>query len=168
MTYAARKAGTGPMAAVAGAVAEYVGYGLLPESPEIIVENGGDLFVKVDDPVTIGIFAGNSPFSNRLGIRVTPGPLALGVCTSSASVGPSVSLGGADAAVIIARDVCLADAAASGLGNRVKRIRDLKSALSWAMSIKGVDGALAIIEDRVAAQGAIELVPLAQGQTLSV
>src|SRR4030042_849982 len=34
----------GPMAAVAGAIAEAVGRDLLAFSPEVIVENGGDIF----------------------------------------------------------------------------------------------------------------------------
>ncbi|GAH79998.1 unnamed protein product, partial [marine sediment metagenome] len=41
MSQAAQIVGVGPMASVAGAIAEFVGNELLPFSPEIIVENGG-------------------------------------------------------------------------------------------------------------------------------
>jgi uncharacterized protein len=162
MIRAGKKAGTGPMAAVAGAVAEYVGYGLLTSSPELIIENGGDIFLKVADSVVVGLFAGSSPFNRRIGIRIESTPIPMGVCTSSATVGPSLSLGKADAATIVSRDVALADAMASALGNRVRESADLKSAVEWAVTVPGVDGALAVLGDKIAASGDIELVPLAE------
>jgi ApbE superfamily uncharacterized protein (UPF0280 family) len=162
MTRAGRKAGTGPMAAVAGAVAEHVGRGLLQWSPELVIENGGDIFMKVAHPTVVGIFAGKSHFSGRVGIRVEPTVIPVGICTSSATVGPSLSLGRADAATVVSRDVCLADAAATALGNRIKSAHDLKQAVEWVMQIPGVDGALAVLGDQIAAVGNIELVPLAQ------
>jgi uncharacterized protein len=165
MIRAGKKAGTGPMAAVAGAVAEFVGKGLLPLSPEVIIENGGDIFLKVDRPVTIGLFAGNSAFSGRIGIRIESSPIPLGICTSSGTVGPSLSLGVADAATIISRDVALADAVATGVGNRVHKPGDLKDAVEWGMKVPGVDGALAILGDKFAALGDIELVPLPESKT---
>jgi len=162
MIRAGQKAGTGPMAAVAGAVAEFVGQGLLQWSSEVIIENGGDIFLRIAHPVVVGVLAGNSPLSNKVGIKVEPTTLAIGVCTSSAKVGPSLSLGAADAATIISRDVCLADAVATALGNRVSRPEDLKKAVEWALSIAGVDGALAILGNRIAAVGNLELVPLGE------
>ncbi|MBI4961894.1 MAG: UPF0280 family protein [Desulfomonile tiedjei] len=160
MIRAGKKAGTGPMAAVAGAVADFVGRGLLQRSPEVIVENGGDIFVMVSQPVVVGLFAGNSPFNNRVGLRLEPTPIPLGVCTSSGTVGPSMSFGVADCATIISREVSLADAVASGLGNRIQGPSDLQRAVEWAMKVPGVDGALAIIGEKMAALGEIELVPL--------
>ncbi|MCA1961413.1 MAG: UPF0280 family protein [Desulfomonile sp.] len=160
MVSAGRKAGTGPMAAVAGAVAEFVGLRLLELSPEVIVENGGDIFLRIDHPIVMGIFAGESPFSNRIGLKVYPSVLPVGVCTSSATVGPSYSAGRADAATIISRDTILADAVATALGNRVTAPRDLKTAVEWALTVPGVDGALAIIGDKIAAMGDVELVTL--------
>ena len=160
MIRAGKKAGTGPMAAVAGAVAEYVGQGLLRWSPEVIVENGGDIFLKIAEPVIVGLLAGSSPFSGKLGIRVEPTQISLGICTSSATVGPSVSLGRADAATIVSKDAALADAMASALGNRVKKSSDLRPAVEWAMGIAGVEGALVVFGDRMAALGDVELVPV--------
>lgn len=161
MVSAARKAGTGPMAAVAGAVAQFVGIGLLKFSPEVIIENGGDIFVRVDFPVVIGVVAGaNSLFSGKLGIRIPPTPIPMGVCTSSGTVGPSQSLGRADAAVVISKDVALADAVATAMGNRVQTKKDLDKAVEWAIRVPGVTGALAVCGDAMAAIGHIEIVPL--------
>uniref|UniRef100_UPI00405790D0 UPF0280 family protein n=1 Tax=Candidatus Electrothrix sp. TaxID=2170559 RepID=UPI00405790D0 len=52
-------AGVGPMAAVAGIVAEQVGKNLLSSLglEEVIVENGGDLFVARTQESTIAIYA---------------------------------------------------------------------------------------------------------------
>lgn len=162
MIRAGKKAGTGPMAAVAGAVAEFVGQGLLARSGELIIENGGDVFLKVAHPIVVGILAGKSSLSGRLGIRVEPTGLPLGVCTSSGTVGPSLSSGKAEAATIISRDVVLADAVATAMGNRISHPRDLKGAVEWAMQVEGVDGALAVTGEVIAALGNLELVPLAE------
>lgn len=160
MIRAGKRAGTGPMAAVAGAVAEFVGRALLQMSPEVIVENGGDIFLMVAQPVVVGLFAGASPFNNRVGIKLEPTAIPLGVCTSSGTVGPSMSFGIADCATIISRDVSLADAVASGLGNRIQGPSDLGRAVEWAMNIPGVDGALAILGEKMAALGDVELATL--------
>src|SRR4030042_5001712 len=46
MALAAKAVGVGPMAAVAGAIAREVGIGLLQFSDGVIVENGGDIFMR--------------------------------------------------------------------------------------------------------------------------
>jgi ApbE superfamily uncharacterized protein (UPF0280 family) len=160
MIRASRKAGIGPMAAVAGAVAEFVGKELLQWSPEVIIENGGDIFLKVARPILVGIFAGDSGFSGRLGIQVQPTVLPIGICTSSGQVGPSLSLGVSDAATIISKDTALADAVATAMGNKIRSDRDLKAAVEWAMTVPGVDGALAALDDKMAVLGDLELAPL--------
>ncbi len=160
MIRAGKKAGTGPMAAVAGAVAEFVGKELLQWSPEIIIENGGDIFLKVARPVLVGIYAGDSRFSGQVGICVQPTPLPLGICTSSGRVGPSLSLGVSDAATVMSKDVALADAVATAMGNRIRSGRDLKAAVEWAMTVPGIEGALAALDNKMAVLGDLELVPL--------
>ncbi len=160
MIAAGRAAGVGPMAAVAGAVAGAVGRALLPESSEVIVENGGDIFFAGEARRTAAVFAGDSPLSMKLGIRLPAAPEGLGLCTSSGTVGPSLSAGKADAAVALARDVALADAAATALGNRVKSAGDLAAAMEFAESIAGLDGALVIIGKNLAAWGQLELVEI--------
>lgn len=160
MYRAATAAGVGPMAAVAGAVARWVGRRLREKSGWVIVENGGDIHIDTGRPVTVGLYAGTSPFSGRIGLRLDPGPMPLGVCTSSATVGPSLSFGRADAATVVSRDAALADAAASGLGNRISGPADLEAALAWVLDVPGVMGALAICGGRMAALGEIEIVKL--------
>jgi len=152
-------AGVGPMAAVAGAVAECVGQGLAPQSYEVIVENGGDIFLRSRQRRLVRVFAGPSPLSDRLAVAVGP-TQGIGVCTSSGTVGPSLSFGRADAATVISADAALADATATALGNLVRSPGDLQPALQAMGRIPGVLGALVVIGDRLGAWGEIELEPL--------
>lgn len=156
MADAAARVEVGPMAAVAGAVAEFTGRDLAYlDSPEMIVENGGDIWLRSARERHIGIFAGDSPFSGKLTLRVPPTPGGLGICTSSATVGPSVSFGRADAAVVLAPSAALADAAASALGNRVKKPTDIEGALEWAAGVPEITGSLVIMGEHLGARGDI-------------
>jgi hypothetical protein len=157
MIWAARCAGVGPMAAVAGAVAEAVGRDLLRESPEVIVENGGDIFLRSPKEVKVGIFAGASPLSLRIGLRVPAADHPWGVCTSSATVGPSLSFGHADAVCVLAASAALADGAATAVGNVVQSSLDLERGLEKARSIEGLTGVVIILGDKLAAWGQIQL-----------
>lgn len=158
---AGRAAGVGPMAAVAGAIAGAVGRELRDWSQEVLVENGGDLYLDLVADAVVGLFAGTSPFSGRLGLRVAATRTPLGVCTSSGTVGPSLSYGRADAATALATDPALADAVATALGNRVQEPGDLQGAVEWALAIPGVRGAIVILGDQLAAGGEVEFVDLA-------
>lgn len=160
MIAAGRAAGVGPMAAVAGAVAGHVGRRLRAWSPEVIVENGGDLFLDVKESVTVGIWAGDSPLSMKIGLKLKPGAGPLSVCTSSGTIGHSRSFGHADAACVVSRSCPLADAAATAIGNLVKTRQDIDTAVDYGRNIKGVDGVLVVVGKYMGAWGQIELVPL--------
>ena len=158
MAGAAERVGVGPMAAVAGALAELVGRDLGSLSPEVIVENGGDIFIRSGRERRVGIFAAESPLSGRLALKVPPTPAeGLGVCTSSATVGPSHSAGGADSAVVVAESAALADAAATALGNRAKGPDRIEEALAAVAEIEGVIGCLVIMGDALGVRGDLVL-----------
>lgn len=161
MADAARLCGVGPMAAVAGAVAQYVGRALLSETEQVIVENGGDIFIHSAAPRTAAIYAGSSPLSAKLGLRVSLVDQDLGLCTSSGTVGPSLSFGKADAAIVLATSAALADAAASALGNRIQTADDVQPALEHLKTIEGVLGGAAIIGEHLGAWGDLEVVRVA-------
>lgn len=158
MVEASAKANVGPMAAVAGAIGEMVGMELLQYSDEVMVENGGDLFIKTNVPRKVGIYAGDSLLSGIFALKIYPEDTPVGICTSSGTVGHSLSFGKADAAVVVSRDTFLADAVATAVCNRVKNPSDIQDAIEFAAGIDGVEGVLIIIEDRLGAQGRIELV----------
>jgi len=160
MADAASRAGVGPMAAVAGAFAQYIGRALARRSKDIIVENGGDIYLRSTRQRRIGVFAGKSTLSNRIALEIRPEDTPVGICTSSGTVGPSLSLGKADAAVILSPSAILADAVATAAGNLVQSEEDVQKAVEFAAGIEGVTGALIIKGDRLAACGKLKLVPL--------
>jgi uncharacterized protein len=160
MAASARAANVGPMAAVAGAMAELVGRKLLEFSDEVIVENGGDIFIKTSRKRLVGIYAGSSPFTGKLAIEIGPEGTPMGICTSSGTVGPSLSLGLADAAIVLSASAALADAAATSIGNLVKSPDDILAALEHGQSINGVMGILLIAGERMGIWGDIKLVKL--------
>ncbi len=160
MLQAGSHAGVGPMAAVAGAVAAHVGTDLLTYSSEIIVENGGDIFISTHQPITIGIFANQSVLNLRLGIEVECPDSPMSVCTSSGTFGHSLSQGSADAVTVFSPSCPLADAAATAIGNTVQAKADIDAALEFGKHIKGVKGLVIIKEDRAGIWGDIKIVRL--------
>lgn len=157
MCEAAYKAGVGPMAAVAGAFSELIGLELLKYSDEIIVENGGDIFIKSNINRRVGIYAGKSPLSEKLAINIEPNRMPIGICTSSGTVGHSLSFGKADAAVILSKDTFVSDAGATAVGNMVKDSGHIEKALEFAASIPGVEGAVIIVGDKMGVWGEVKL-----------
>jgi len=157
MAEAARKAGVGPMASVAGAIAEFVGSELLAFSPEVIVENGGDIFLKSLRKRLISIYAGESPLTGKIGLEIEPEETPLGICTSSGTVGHSLSYGQADAVVALSPSTPLADAAATAIGNLIKQPDDIPSGIELAKSIQGLKGVLIIKDDKVGIWGEVKI-----------
>ncbi|MGQ9609738.1 MAG: UPF0280 family protein [bacterium] len=157
MASAAKVAGVGPMAAVAGALAEYVGYDLLKFSDQIIIENGGDIFMKITSKKLMGIYAGNSRFTGKIGIQIEPEQTPLGICTSSGTVGHSLSFGKADAAVILSKKTALADAVATATGNIVKTEDDIHKGIDFAKSINGIEGVIIIIGSKMGIWGNVKI-----------
>lgn len=157
MLQAAKQAGVGPMAAVAGALAEQVGRVLAERFSEVIVENGGDIWMTGTRDRVAGLFCGTSPLNGKLRLRLPAGGFPIGLCTSSGTIGHSLSFGKADAATVKAKNASLADAVATGFGNRVKTSDDIPDALEWASSIPGVLGLLVVIGDKMGAWGDMEL-----------
>ncbi len=152
-------AGTGPMAAVAGAVAQAVGRHLLDAcgAREVIVENGGDIFVSAREPVRVLVFAGPSPLSNRIGVILPCDGAPLGVCTSSGTVGPSLSFGRADAVMVACADAAVADAWATSLANRVGTADDIAPTLELAASRPEILSCVIVAGDRVGVGGRFEM-----------
>lgn len=160
MVRAAALANVGPMAAVAGAIAEYTGKALLNASSEVIVENGGDIFMKLEDEGVFGIYAGDSPLSMRTGVRIESGNSPVALCTSSGTLGHSKSFGRADAVTVISSSCALADAAATALGNFVQTESDIQQVIDRGIEIPGVSGIIVIMGKTLGAWGEVELIRL--------
>jgi ApbE superfamily uncharacterized protein (UPF0280 family) len=154
MAEKAELAGVGPMAAVAGAIAELAARAALGQgAEEAIVENGGDIFLSSARPVTVGLFAGANALSGKLAFLVEPSLMPLSVCSSSSLMGHSLSLGRCDLATVAAKDAALADAAATRACNLVRTEGDVAEALERVVSIPGVSGVLIVKADKIGMAG---------------
>lgn len=154
MLYAARCANVGPMASVAGAIAEILCGKLINKFDAGIIENGGDIALFGDRDFKVKIYAGNSVFSNKFFISLNPAKLfpnkILGVCTSSSSVGPSMSFGDSDATTIISNSPAIADAFATSLGNLVKNEKEgLEKVIEYAKKFNEIYGICIIAKDKI-------------------
>jgi uncharacterized protein len=159
MYISTEKSGTGPMSAVAGAVAEHICIDLCNvfTIKEIIIENGGDIFMKVDSPATISVYAGDSPLSEKIGIEVTPGCSPVSVCCSSGTVGHSLSFGRADACMIVCKSGAQADAFATAFCNEVKTIDDVSTVTESALQKEDILSVVIIKDDQVGIGGRLDI-----------
>ncbi len=156
MADAARTAGVGPMAAVAGTIA-WSGVEAMQDAGALfgVIDNGGDIALLSDRPVRVGVHAGSAALSDRVAFVVPPQPSILGICTSSATVGPSISFGIADAVTVFSRNVALSDAWATAVCNAIRP--DDRSVLD-RVDPREVSGIFAIMGDVTVRWG--ELPPL--------
>jgi ApbE superfamily uncharacterized protein (UPF0280 family) len=151
------KFGIGPMAAVAGTLAEFAVEAMRDAGATYaMVDNGGDIALLSDREVLVGIYAGASPFSNKIALRLAPAPALQAVCTSSGTVGHSISFGIADAATVVGTSASLADAAATALGNAVTDAQEIKAAFRAISHVAGITGALVIHKDVLATWGNLQ------------
>ncbi|MBE0667800.1 MAG: UPF0280 family protein [Bacteroidales bacterium] len=159
MYEAAQRAGTGPMSAVAGAIAQRICNDLLSylACSEVVVENGGDIFMKLTNPATISVFAGSSPLSDRIALVIKPEETPLAVCCSSGTVGHSLSFGMADACMIACHNGAQADAYATAFCNEVKGKENVHMVTEKALQKQEIMSAVINAGDIVGLGGSIEV-----------
>lgn len=157
MAEQSRKADVGPMSTVAGAIAQFIGGDLLKNGyTDVIIENGGDVFLKTRRIRKVGVYVGRSKLWNDLELIIKPKDTPLGICTSSGTLGHSLSFGCADSVVVLSKNTALADAVATATANRVHSKDDLAKALEFARSVKGVLGVVIILKSNLLTWGKIE------------
>ena len=156
MIDAAGKFGIGPMSAVAGTLAEFAVAAMQDAGATYaMVDNGGDIALINDREMLVGIYAGESTFSNKIALRIKPSSSLIGICTSSGTVGHSISFGTADAATVISASASLSDAAATALCNVVTDGHSVSKAFRSISRVEGIEGALVIYKDVLATWGKV-------------
>jgi len=149
MCESSEKLNVGPMATVAGVIAEYAVKAMISKGAKhAIVDNGGDIAIFTNRTINVGIYTGDKK-TNRFAFKVLPKNEILGICTSSGKIGHSLSFGNTDAVTAISHDVAVADAAATALGNLVYARQDIKNAFKILDTIKEVTGAVIVIDDKI-------------------
>lgn len=159
MAAGAAPCGVGPMAAVAGTVAEFVAREFASRSPDFIVENGGDIFMYSTRDRVVALLP-DPDSGSSVGIRLAAERFPLSVCSSSATIGHSLSLGAGDLVTVAAKSGALADAAATALCNMLRNRDSINDLLAEAerLSAHGLEGVFAQVDGQVAAWGDVELV----------
>ena len=154
------KVGVGPMATVAGYFADYIGNKIIQEFniKEIVLENGGDIFVFLKKSMIVSIFAGDSVLSEKVGVVIPEG--SFGICTSSGTVGHSYSEGIADAVMVVCENPSLADAYATFLANKIKSKDNVVDAINIAKSKKEILSCVIICQDNIGICGNFEILNL--------
>lgn len=157
MQEAGKVCGVGPMAAVAGAISQFVGKDLLKLTDEVIIENGGDIFIKTKKTRKIAIFSGNTPWKDKLILVINPEQTPIGICTSSGKIGHSLSFGKADAVAVTSDCAILADAVATAVGNMIQLPHDIPKAIRYCRKIKNIKGLVMIKDSDLGIWGDIQL-----------
>ncbi|RQD79579.1 UPF0280 family protein [Desulfonatronospira sp. MSAO_Bac3] len=148
----------GPMAAVAGAIAQDIADFLAVRSPEIIIENGGDIYLYSKRTRTIGLLP-HPDRSMSLGLVIPETGFPCAVCSSSATVGHSLSLGHGDLVTVKAKNGAVADAAATALCNLIRDRKSLSGLRKTADKFLGthISGVLAQMGEDMMVVGDMEL-----------
>ena len=151
------------MAAVAGAMAQCAAEAAMETgASEVIVDNGGDIYLRVTKPALIGLWVGAAELADRLGFSLQPHDTPISICSSSGQMGHSKSLGKCNLATVVAIDAALADAAATQAANLVTTAEDIDPTLERIAGIEGVEGVVIAKNDRVGLAG--KLPPLVKLQ----
>ena len=167
MAEGAKIANVGPMAAVAGTIAEFIARKMIGLGAEVaVVENGGDIFAITDKEITIGLFSGQNKIAEKLAFRLDKNNTPLSICSSSSLLGHSISFGKCDLATVFSKKSYLADAVATAVGNKVKEIKDIEPTLNWAIKLKDVEGAIIIKGHKVGMIGNIPKLLLSKDKKL--
>lgn len=151
--------GVGPMAGIAGIFAEEAGKQLLEEFnvKELFVENGGDCFISIQEPLIVHIFAGESSLSEKVGIIIKKNNSSLGVCTSSGKTGHSKSFGKADAVMVVSPDTVLADQYATAICNQIQNKKDIKKNLDIVGQNDKIYAVAIVMDDTIGYRGNFEM-----------
>jgi len=160
MAQAALLANVGPFASVAGAIAGAVGRKLSEDISDVIIENGGDVFIKTSKTRKAGIYYSADEISNGIGLEVHPVDTPLGICASSGTRGHSFSFGRADVAVAVSDSTALADACATAIGNLVKESNDIAKGINFARGIEGIRGVVIVKDGQFGFWGDLRIITI--------
>jgi hypothetical protein len=148
----------GPMAAVAGAVCDYIAVGLDRYCRRLIIENGGDVFIKSNKDIDVGVFLKNENFKSKIYLKIKANQTPCGICSSSGSFGHSLSMGKSGLVVVLSKSTIGADAAATAIANKIIKPSDIEGTIEYYKKIKDVKGMLIVKDKALGIWGDIELI----------
>ena len=149
----------GPMASIAGAVCDHLAGNIAEKCSFLMIENGGDVYIKSSSPLKVGIFTKNSYFEDRITLLIEAGQTPCGMCSSSGSFGHSLSLGKSDLVTVLCRTAILADTAATAIANTINCEEDIDTAITRFKEYSEIKGLIAIKNKRIGLWGQLQLAP---------
>ncbi|MBN2072408.1 MAG: UPF0280 family protein [Actinobacteria bacterium] len=160
MCHAAGELNVGPMAAVAGAVCDYIAEGLPDRAcRDLIIENGGDLYLRSRRDLSVGLYIKGSSIGDSLSLQIKGNQTPCGLCSSSGRFGHSLSLGKSDLVTVMAVSTITADAAATAIANSIISENDIDKTINIYRGKKGIRGILIVKNERIGIWGNITLSP---------
>lgn len=147
----------GPMASVAGALCDHLARRFEDRCSFLMIENGGDVYIKTDESIEVGIYTENTYFKDRLVIRIDASQTPCGICSSSGNIGHSLSLGKSDLVTVMSRRTTIADAAATAIANIINKEEDIDKAIEYFKNSRQIDGLIMIKDKRIGLWGQIRL-----------
>ncbi len=147
----------GPMASVAGALCDYMARELKDSCKTLIIENGGDIYIKEKRNIKISLSLNNKYFNNLL-LEIDKTSLPAGICASSGTIGHSLSFGTSDLVAVTARSAVTADAAATAIANTIKSKEDIKESIDQYKSFKAIDAIVSIKDDIIGIWGKVKII----------
>ncbi|MBD3349972.1 MAG: hypothetical protein GF364_00620, partial [Candidatus Lokiarchaeota archaeon] len=110
----------GPMAAVAGALADSMGIYMKEKGAQIsVIENGGEVFISSVEDIYIALYSMTTILKGKVGFLFRGKQYDIGLGTSSGTFGHAISLGKADTVTVFAINAAIGDAAATRIANEV-------------------------------------------------
>lgn len=149
----------GPMATVAGAVCEYLAQALFNYCSRLIIENGGDIYIKTNRDIISDIFLKNKYFKDRIKLLIRAGSTPCGLCSSSGSFGHSLSLGKSDLVTVLAKSPISADGAATAIANKINTPADIQTNIEYFKDLDEIEGILIVKDSKIGIWGNLELAP---------
>lgn len=150
----------GPMASIAGALCDHLAKSLTDRCSFLMIENGGDVYIKSNGPLEVGIFTKNAYFKDKLTLLIEAEQTPCGICSSSGSFGHSLSLGKSDLVTVLSRTATIADAAATAIANTINSEEDIDKAIARFKEYREVEGLIIIRNKRIGLWGKLQLAPV--------
>jgi ApbE superfamily uncharacterized protein (UPF0280 family) len=147
----------GPMAAVAGAVCDTIAESLKDDCNFLMIENGGDVYIKSSEDIRAGLFTGSRHFPQNINIVISSQAMPCGLCSSSGMMGHSLSLGKSDLVTVMSETSAIADSAATAIANAINSKPDVDKAIKKYSKYEQVRGLIIIKDDRLAIWGDLQL-----------
>ncbi|MCJ7666095.1 MAG: UPF0280 family protein [Actinobacteria bacterium] len=160
MCHAGEVFNVGPMASIAGAVCDHLAENIAGKCSFLMIENGGDVYIKSSSPLEVGIFTKNNYFKDMITLLIEAGLTPCGICSSSGSFGHSLSLGKSDLVTVLSGTAILADAAATAVANTINREEDIDAAITRFRKYSEIKGLIAIKNKRIGLWGQLQLAPV--------